>query len=96
MVVTRRLAVSPGGEETRDVVREFSKDGNVYKILDGFFIDGRHFFQFDKQATEERKRDKPDGPPMVECPRCHHRFVQKLSGVLAGDAARLKADRDAP
>ena len=64
-------------EEVRDAVREFSKDGNVYKIMDGFFIDGRHFFQFDKKATEERKQEKPDGPRMVECPKCHHRFAQE-------------------
>jgi hypothetical protein len=56
-------------EDLRDVVKEFSKDGNVYKIMDGFFIDGRHFFQFDKEATEKRKHEKGDGPRMVECPR---------------------------
>ena len=61
--------------DLRDVVREFSKDGNIYKIMDGFFIDGRHFFQFDKEATEERKHEMLDDPRTVECPRCHHRFV---------------------
>jgi hypothetical protein len=52
--------------DLRDVVREFSKDGNVYKIMDGFFIDGRHFFQFDQKVTSERKHNKPDGPRKVE------------------------------
>ena len=69
-------------EDLRDVVKEFSKDGNVYKIMDGFFIDGRHFFQFDKEATEEREHGKRDGPRMMECPRCHHRFVQECPGRI--------------
>jgi hypothetical protein len=79
-------------EDLRDVVKEFSKDGNVYKIMDGFFIDGRHFFQFDKQATEARKHERRDSLRTVECPRCHHRFVQDVPDASSADAARTKTD----
>jgi hypothetical protein len=38
------------------------------------------------------KHEKGDGPRMVECPRCHHRFVQEVPDASSPDGARTNTD----